>query len=452
MRKLILYQFNYYKWKWAGLVPIILICSLLTGMALNGLFNIMSNSSLPASAVDPTPIFLMPIFFGGITLFFIISGIVRVIIEELSDVYKLFSMLGANRTQLSIIIGGQIFIVSLLTSIVGSLFSHMMTKFYYFYLQGIVGSEMLPTISIKFNIFSFLSSVLIVSTIAGLSGMFYAKKIFKEKENEKKQERQWIKNCMTALMFFVWIAVIYCILFINDFNIGIPDQLFKAELIIYLMVIHIFLIRKISPRLEVFLTHLLCLASHNYGVVTGKWKVLSNKFYLKSLVFSVVTGINLLTGFQMLFHNVFINYQNDSASEFEVSLILYLAFPIMIIVTNIISLTIITFSNERKENQQLQTLGFSKKNILFEKLCESLIYSGIVIIISSIVNLIILLVIIYGPNMGIIDSYSIILSIFSWSLPIGVILFLLLFITKAFYIYKKGKNIYIDNMLTNCDS
>lgn len=434
MRKLILYQFNYYKWKWIGLVPVFLVCSLLTGVALNGLCNIMMDSGLDVRAIDPTPIFLMPIFFGGLTLFFVISGIVRIIIEELSEVYKLFSVLGANRNQLSIIIGGQIFIVSLFTSIIGSLFSHMLTKFYYFYLQDIVGSKMLPTINIEFNIISFLLSVLIVSSIAGLSGIYYARKIFKE--NKKKLGQKWLTNCMTALLFLIWMVVICCIIFINDFNIGISNQLFKATLIIYLMIINIFLIKKISPQLEVFLTRILCKASHNYGVITGKWKVLNNIFYLKSLVFSVVIGITLLTGFQMLFDNVFCNFQNNSESEFKVSFILYLAFPIMIIITNIVSLTIVTFSNERKENKQLQVLGFSRKNIIIEKLCESLIYSGIVILISSIVNLMILLVIIYGPNNGNIDSYLIILSVFSWALPIGVVLFLLLFITKTFYIYK----------------
>lgn len=439
MRKLILYQFNYYKWKWIGLVPVFLISSLLTGMSLNGLFNIISNSSLNANVTDPTPIFLMPIFFGGITLFFIISGIVRVMIAELSDVYKLLSILGANRKQLSVIIGGQIFIIALLTSAVGSLFSHRLTKFYYFYLQGIVGSEMLPTISIEFKIFAFLLSIVIVSTIAGLSGIYYAKSIFKEQEHKEKTGRQWIKNGITVLLFLIWIADIYCIIFINDFHIDIPNQLLKAELIIYLMIINIFLIRKLSPRLEIFFTRILCMASHNYGIITSKWKVLSNKFYLKSLVFSVVTGINLITGFQMLYNYVFSNYQYNSGSEFEVSFILYLAFPIMIIITNVVSLTIITFSNERKENHQLQILGFSKKNIIFEKICESLIYSGIVILISSIINLIILLVIIFGPNNGNVNSNLSILDVFNWSLPIGAILFLLLFITKTFYIYKKVK-------------
>lgn len=436
MRKLILYQFNYYKWKWIGLVPVFFVCSLLTGVSLNGIFNIMMDSGLNASATDPTPIFLMPIFFGGITLFFVNSGVVRVIIDELSDVYKLFSMLGANRSQLSIIISGQIFIISILTSTVGSLFSHMLTKSCYFYLQSIVGSKMLPTINIQFNIFSFLLSVLIVSSTAGLSGIYYSRKIFKE--NKKKRRQQWIKNFTTVLIFLIWIVDICCIIFINDFNIGISNQLFKAGLIIYLMIINIFLIKRLSPQLEIFFTHILCITSHNYGVIMGKWKVLSNMFYLKSLVFSVVIGINLLTGFQMLFDNVFCNFQNNSESEFKVAFILYLAFPIVIIITNIISLTIITFSNEWKENQQLHVLGFSRKNIIFEKLCESLIYSGIVILISSIVNLIILLVIIYGPNNGNIDSYFTILSIFSWSLPIGGVLFLLLFITKTFYIYKNS--------------
>ena len=434
MGKLILYQFNYYKWKWIGLVPVFLVCSLLTGMDLNGLFNIM-DSGLTAGEIDPTPIFLMPIVFGGITLFFVNSGIIRVVIEELSDVYKLFSVLGANRNQLSIIISGQIFIISALTSVVGSLFSHMLTKFYYFYLQGIVGSKMLPTINIGFNIFSFLLSVLIVSSIAGLSGLYYARKIFKE--NKQKLRRQWINNCMTALLFLMWIVDICC-MFINYANISTTNQLFKAQFVIYLMFIHIFLIKKISPQLEVFFTRILCIASHNYGIVTSKWKVLNNIFYLKSLVFSVVTGITLLTGFQMLSNNIFNNYQNNSESEYKVALILYLAFPIAIIITNIVSLTIIIFSNDQRDNQQLQILGFSKKNIIFEKLCESLIYSGIVILISSIINLIILLVIIYGLNNGNIGSYLLLLSIFSWSLPIAAILFLLLFITKIFYIYKKS--------------
>lgn len=446
MRKLILYQFNYYKWKWIGLVPVFLVCSLLTGVALNGLFNIMSDPSLNANMVDPTPIFLMPVFFGGISLFFVISGLVRVMVEELSDVYKLFSMLGANRGQLAMIIGGQLFIVAFITSIAGSLFSHVLTKSCYFYLQGIVGSKMLPTINIGFNILSFLLSVLTISCIAGLSGMYYARKLFKEKEHIKKTGHQWLKKFMMALIFIIWIALICCIVFIDDFHIGIPDPLFKAELIIYLMIINIFLVKALSPQLEILFTHLLCKVSDNYGVVTSKWKVLSNIFYLKSLTFSVVTGINLLTGFQMLFQNVFVHYQNDSASEFQVSFILYLAFPILIIITNIISLTVITFSNEKKENQQLQILGFSKKHIIFEKLCESFIYSSVVILISTIVNLILSLVIIYGPNYGCIDFHSTIVSLFSWSLPICVILFIMLFITKTFYIYKKDENMYIDDM------
>lgn len=70
MRKLILYQFNYYKWKWIGLVPVFLVCSLLTGVALNGLCNIMMDSGLDVRAIDPTPIFLMPIFFWRAHTFF----------------------------------------------------------------------------------------------------------------------------------------------------------------------------------------------------------------------------------------------------------------------------------------------------------------------------------------------------------------------------------------------
>ena len=65
MSKLVLYQFNYYKWKWIGLVPIFFICSLLTGAALNGLFSVVYDSGLSARDVDPTPIFLMPIFLEG---------------------------------------------------------------------------------------------------------------------------------------------------------------------------------------------------------------------------------------------------------------------------------------------------------------------------------------------------------------------------------------------------
>ena len=80
MLRLIYYQFNYSKKQWLGTLPILLVSSLIIGTSVSGIFNIMNNTEIFKHLADPTPLFEMIIFFGGMTLFLLISGLINYLI------------------------------------------------------------------------------------------------------------------------------------------------------------------------------------------------------------------------------------------------------------------------------------------------------------------------------------------------------------------------------------
>ena len=75
MIRLILYQFNYSKKILFGTIPLLLVSSVLVGTSLIGIHSASKN------AITAIQLFQMLIFFGGLTLFFIVSNIIQFLID-----------------------------------------------------------------------------------------------------------------------------------------------------------------------------------------------------------------------------------------------------------------------------------------------------------------------------------------------------------------------------------
>lgn len=75
------------------------------GLAVNGVINVENNSQVFVGLPDPKPIFMFPIVFGGVTLFFVLSNIINMLVEIFRDDYELLEVLGASRLQLSFLVG-----------------------------------------------------------------------------------------------------------------------------------------------------------------------------------------------------------------------------------------------------------------------------------------------------------------------------------------------------------
>lgn len=101
MLRLVYYQFLHNKKQWLGVSPVIFVSSLVMGLAVNGVINVENNSQVFVGLPDPKPIFMFPIVFGGVTLFFVLSNIINMLVEIFRDDYELLEVLGASRLQLS---------------------------------------------------------------------------------------------------------------------------------------------------------------------------------------------------------------------------------------------------------------------------------------------------------------------------------------------------------------
>lgn len=186
MLRLIVYQFQYSKRQWFGTIPLLLVSSLIVGTSLFGIA-----SSSRTSNINASQLFQMLIIFGGTTLFFLISNNIRLLIDIFKKDYQLWTILGASKSQLSILIAGQFSIMAVIVSSFGTILSFVVTDSYYKFLQNLLGRDELPDLVITSNIQTVLLSILIVPTIVGLGAYFYSIRLLKKESNLKSNGRNW---------------------------------------------------------------------------------------------------------------------------------------------------------------------------------------------------------------------------------------------------------------------
>lgn len=430
MLKLIAYQFRYTKDKWLGTLPILLVSSLIVGTSLIGI------ASASKTAITSIQLFQMLIFFGGVTLFLLISNIIRFLIDIFKDDYQLWTVLGASRSQLSILVGGQFFVIALFSSFVGTLLSILVVDKYYSFLQSFVGKRDLPDIIVSVDIKTFILSLFIVPIIAGIGAYLYSRKILKQGvlSNDVTHHRNVfaviIKIVLGIVVFLLWISCL-SYLFSDASSKSFSDTLQQTSAILLLLLVHLLIIQIISPYVQMFfLKYVVRISSKTkYSVVLGKWNILYKPSYLKSLQSSVTMGATLISGFLLYIQNMYIGTQVNSVQETKFSFLAYMSAPIVIILSNIISITILSSNQDREEIVQLKTFGVSNQQLLMIRVSEALIQSLLTFVISMIFNIIILFTVNYGVHLlgrRLLTIYSVWLP----SLMISGLLFVLVLGTK----------------------
>lgn len=134
MLRLVYYQFLHNKKQWLGVSPVIFVSSLVMGLAVNGVINVENNSQVFVGLPDPKPIFMFPIVFGGVTLFFVLSNIINMLVEIFRDDYELLEVLGASLLQLSfprLLVLLHIYALYLLRQIIIIFYNTFSGKIYY---------------------------------------------------------------------------------------------------------------------------------------------------------------------------------------------------------------------------------------------------------------------------------------------------------------------------------
>ena len=436
MLKLIIYQFQYSKRQWLGTIPLLFVSSLIVGTSLFGIA-----SSIKTANINASQLFQMLIIFGGTTLFFLISNNIRLLIDIFKKDYQLWAILGASRTQLSLLVSGQFYLMAVIVSSIGTILSFIMADSYYKFLQNLLGRDELPDLVITANIQSILLSVFIVPTIVGIGAYFYSRRILKIssilKPKKKKRKVTVTGFVNISVRLFLWLLCIGSIVsagFIRNKEI-IEKQ---SSIILFLLITHILIIQSLSPSIQMFLIKFLMriFPTENYVINTGCWNLLSNPSYLKSIQTSMSMGVTLISGFILYTQNMysFMNTANG-VLEARASFIAYLSAPIILIITSSISLTILSSNKDIEDIKQLKTLGVSRLQLFKIRIGEAIIHSVLILLVSVIFNLIILILVsLIGQFLGrsLVDISGF------WEPSLIVISLLVIFysITKGFYLFQ----------------
>ena len=436
MLKLIIYQFQYSKRQWLGTIPLLFVSSLIVGTSLFGIA-----SSIKTANINASQLFQMLIIFGGTTLFFLISNNIRLLIDIFKKDYQLWAILGASRTQLSLLVSGQFYLMAVIVSSIGTILSFIMADSYYKFLQNLLGRDELPDLVITANIQSILLSVFIVPTIVGIGAYFYSSRILKIssilKPKKKKRKVTVTGFVNISVRLFLWLL---CIGSIVSASFSRNKEIISTQssIILFLLIIHILIIQSLSPSIQMFLIKFLMriLPTENYVINTCFWNLLSNPSYLKSIQTSMSMGVTLISGFILYTQNMysFMNTANG-VNEARASFIAYLSAPIILIITSSISLTILSSNKDIEDIKQLKTLGVSRLQLFKIRIGEAIIHSVLILLVSVIFNLIILILVsLIGQFLGrsLVDISGF------WQPSLIVISLLVIFysITKGFYIFR----------------
>ena len=436
MLKLIIYQFQYSKRQWLGTIPLLFVSSLIVGTSLFGIA-----SSTKTANINASQLFQMLIIFGGTTLFFLISNNIRLLIDIFKKDYQLWAILGASRTQLSLLVSGQFYLMAVIVSSIGTILSFIMADSYYKFLQNLLGRDELPDLVITANIQSILLSVFIVPTIVGIGAYFYSSRILKIssilKPKKKKRKVTVTGFVNISVRLFLWLL---CIGLIVSASFSRNKEIIskQSSIILFLLIIHILIIQSLSPSIQMFLIKFLMriLPTENYVINTCFWNLLSNPSYLKSIQTSMSMGVTLISGFILYTQNMysFMNTANG-VNEARASFIAYLSAPIILIITSSISLTILSSNKDIEDIKQLKTLGVSRLQLFKIRIGEAIIHSVLILLVSVIFNLIILILVsLIGQFLGrsLVDISGF------WQPSLIVISLLVIFysITKGFYLFQ----------------
>lgn len=436
MLKLIIYQFQYSKRQWLGTIPLLFVSSLIVGTSLFGIA-----SSIQTANINASQLFQMLIIFGGTTLFFLISNNIRLLIDIFKKDYQLWAILGASRTQLSLLVSGQFYLMAVIVSSIGTILSFIMADSYYKFLQNLLGRDELPDLVITANIQSILLSVFIVPTIVGIGAYFYSSRILKIssilKPKKKKRKVTVTGFVNISVRLFLWLL---CIGSIVSAGFSRNKEIISTQssIILFLLIIHILIIQSLSPSIQVFLIKFLMrvFPTENYVINTSFWNLLSNPSYLKSIQTSMSMGVTLISGFILYTQNMysFMNTANG-VNEARASFIAYMSAPIILIITSSISLTILSSNKDIEDIKQLKTLGVSRLQLFKIRIGEAIIHSVLILLVSVIFNLIILILVsLIGQFLGrsLVDISGF------WQPSLIVISLLVIFysITKGFYLFQ----------------
>jgi len=394
---LVIWQLRY-AWKsWIGSLVTFSIAGLVIGFTLIGV-NSTIKVNLNHGVYNPVVFFSTPAIFGLITLILVISGITRLLINKFKSDYELWATLGANSSQLALLISGQMSLSGMIGGLLGYFLSYPLVGSFYSWVRTTPGMREFPVIHMSLQISSLLLTILVMGIVIGIMGFINSKRIFSgihTKRGIMKQQKNGL-----SLFGYIWCVItyggliyVYSLFYKNPLSLaklfGSPSL--ENAYLQALLALIILMILAINASETLILPILMKSLPYWYPTTlmktfrTAFWSVSEKKDFLRSVtmplfIFSLISSFFMYMAFDLA--NV---ASRRNLSEIIGTLILFLGAPFLIILANTISLTIISSSQRSSSTHRLQIIGFSLTDLLSEKCAEASIY-GIIVFIQGVIG------------------------------------------------------------------
>ncbi|GHP13215.1 membrane protein [Lentilactobacillus fungorum] len=409
MLRIIWLQFRHSLKTWLLTLLLFIVTGFLIGTCLNAIFTIRDHFPNVPKPLNPTDVFAYPLIFGLLTVAIVSSGVVKLVIDGAKKEYTLWTILGANPRQLSGLIGGQLALIGALGSFVGFVLAvPLMVPLDTWLIVSFGLKAFFRTGSVFPFEFSFSACLLTVgfmAIVSGIAGYLHAHKRFVHGQNEILTTEK-PRSLLQQLTYWSVVAVstLGLVLAYGDSLIITPqaqrylrvDNFHEAGkayipnlLLIILCSIVLFtaVAQLILPWLIKLWTLILPKKS-SLEVNTAFWHTLVDKPYLASLISPLVAGSFMLTGITYIASDI-TNFgtNQEAAANTEASIIGFVGTPLLIILANVLTITIMTSASKRATLTQLAVLGFAPRNLIDEKIQEAFIYSTTFLISAVIMNI-----------------------------------------------------------------
>ncbi|WP_125565225.1 FtsX-like permease family protein [Companilactobacillus insicii] len=445
MVRLAMWQFRYTWMSWIGALIIFLASGFVIGFTIIGVDSTIK-AKLNYGNFNPVGLFLTPAIFGLITLTLLINGITRLVINKFKNDYDLWSLLGANSIQLSVMISIQMGLTGMIGGLLGYFMAYPIVNIFYNWIRTNPGMTEFPEFNMRLHYESLILSVMILSILIGITGFISGEKVFLNMNKRHK-----IINELYLFSHFIWTIVIYGgLIYVYSLFFKSPrkiikllgDQTIENTYLQILLILAILMIIAMNEIERVILPMFVKVLQYWIPTKlmktfqTAYWNVLEKKEFLRTLtlpsfIFSLVSSFFMYLAFDLA------NISNKrSLSEIFGTLLLFLGAPFLIILANTISLTIISSSERSSNISQLSIIGFSVKDLLFEKIGEASIYGSIIFIQGTIGNALLYVPIMqasYYTHTQMKDGW---LSITWIPATVGILAFLFIFLVDGIYVYK----------------
>ncbi|MGP3641466.1 hypothetical protein [Lentilactobacillus hilgardii] len=403
MIKVIVAQFkNSYK-QWGGVLALLSISAVMIGFCFNGSVSVFSLSKQTfLNAHNPLPIFILPLVFGGITLIIISSGVIKLAIVSLQKEYVLWSLLGTSPLQLTLLIGGQLFLIGSVSGIIGYILSLPLGNFLYSILQKTVGKSWLPSIPMNPSLIAIFITILLTAMLAFACGFIHANSIFKEVGILRGKEKH-----SHDIGFIVKVLIIVGCLFLLFKNYtalsfaskGIQAIIAKGQVLhaasfyvanllsiaLLLMILFGLTAKEILP----FLIHALFITPFGHKVtgpkIAGRM-LIYQKHYLGSLIVPFIITSILLTDTLFMTLGIPGNNGAQNSSGTLVTFIVYVSAPLIIVLANIFSVMLMVTNKEQQINHQLRILGTNTTQLVATVFYKAFICGIVTVIWGSLFN------------------------------------------------------------------